>query len=66
MIGKQKLYQAFVDPIVATLLGFVRYARKTSTAPRVILSEVELWRLADKAQDVPSKRNLRGSAQDDT
>lgn len=56
----KKLYQAFVDPIVATLLGFVRYARKTSTAPRVILSEVELWRVADKARDVPSKRNLRG------
>ena len=35
-------------------------------APRVILSEVELWRLADKARDVPSKRNLRGPAQDDT
>ena len=35
-------------------------------APRVILSEVELWRLADKARDVPSMRNLRGSAQDDT
>ena len=29
-------------------------------APRVILSEVELWRVADKARDVPSKRNLRG------
>ena len=29
-------------------------------APRVILSEVELWRLAHKARDVPSMRNLRG------